>query len=301
MTANVRNTKTDLITIGVEIKGKVISDEYQILSIRVDHFINKIAKATIVIKDGDPSKGDFEASDSDYFVPGNEIEIKAGYHSKNKTIFKGIISVQSIRSGSSGKSVLKVECCDKSIKMTIHRKEAIFSKMTDNQAINKLIHENGLQGVVESTSVKYGELVQYSTSDWDFMLSRAEVNGMIVITEGGKVTVQKPKLSEAPKLKAIYGSSIYHFNLDMDAKTQLTAVKSTAWDLGTQKALQASSTEPTVNKQGNITGKKLAEIFSTKPQDNHSTVPLGQKNLKSWSDAFLLKSRMAKIRGKYLH
>ena len=41
--------------------------------------------------DGEASKQTFEASDTDYFVPGKEIEIKLGYRGETETVFKGII------------------------------------------------------------------------------------------------------------------------------------------------------------------------------------------------------------------
>ena len=37
------------------------------------------------------AKRPFEASDTDHFVPGKEIEIKLGYAEQTETVFKGII------------------------------------------------------------------------------------------------------------------------------------------------------------------------------------------------------------------
>ena len=50
-----------------------------------------IPAASIQLRDGEASKQTFEASDTDYFVPGKEIEIKLGYRGETETVFKGII------------------------------------------------------------------------------------------------------------------------------------------------------------------------------------------------------------------
>jgi hypothetical protein len=64
-------------------------------------------------------KEDFEVSSGDLFIPGNELEIKAGYHSVESTIFKGIITKHSIQTKKDKPSFLTVELKDESVKMTI--------------------------------------------------------------------------------------------------------------------------------------------------------------------------------------
>jgi len=71
--------------------------------------------------------------------------------------------------------------------------------------------------------------VQYYCSDWDFLLSRAEANGYLVVVEDGKVTVKAPDVSSAAELKVTYGEDLYEFQGDLDAMTQLAAVKGTSW------------------------------------------------------------------------
>ena len=81
----------DLVTKKILIDGEELSSGYQVLNITVEKEINRIPWAKIAIIDGDPSAQDFELSNQELFVPGKEIEIKAGYHSDEETIFKGIV------------------------------------------------------------------------------------------------------------------------------------------------------------------------------------------------------------------
>ena len=83
----------DLVTFTISIDGNRISNAYQVVSIIVTKEVNKIPTAKITLLDGDVSKEDFELSNSADFVPGNELEIQAGYHSTESLIFKGIIII----------------------------------------------------------------------------------------------------------------------------------------------------------------------------------------------------------------
>ena len=87
----------DLITYTVLIDGEAIPGEIQVLSAIVSNEVNRIPSATIVILDGDSATQDFSKSNEDLFVPGQPIEITAGYHSDEETIFKGIIIKHSVK------------------------------------------------------------------------------------------------------------------------------------------------------------------------------------------------------------
>ena len=84
--------ETDLSTFTILSDGQEISGEVGIENIFVIKSVNKIPTAQITIVDGSIPREDFEVSSGTLFVPGNELEIKAGYHSDENTIFKGIIT-----------------------------------------------------------------------------------------------------------------------------------------------------------------------------------------------------------------
>ena len=46
----------------------------------------------------------------------------------------------------------------------------------------------------------YKELVQYYSTDWDYMMARAEVNGFLVTVDAAKVSVKAPVTSGSPVL-----------------------------------------------------------------------------------------------------
>lgn len=290
----------DSTAVGIDIliDGKVIEDHYEVTFIQVEREVNSISNAKIGIADGNLNTQKFEASESASFLPGKQIEIKAGYDSKRKTIFKGIILRHRIHSNPSARSELQVFCSDEAVKMTLGRKNRNLEKEKDSGAISKIIKENGLKAKVSDTPLEHPNIVQYYSTDWDFVLSRAEMNGMIVTTKDGEVTVEPPKVSGAPVLKLTYGLDVYSFDLEMDAQEQMTDVTCRAWDSQTLQIIEEKSQEPSVNKQGNVSGKKLSDTMNISDFQLQSTSPIPKGMLREWANAELLKARMSRIKGR---
>ncbi len=294
-----RRSQSDVITFTILLDGSEIKEEYQVTQIQVTREVNKIPHARVVLLDGRKDRESFEISESEDFVPGKEIEIKAGYFGHDEaTLFKGIIVKHGLRARSQHASQLVVTCYDKAVKMTLGRKNAYYLKQKDSDVIDKVIGAAGLAKDVAATSTEHEEIVQYYATDWDFILTRAEINGLIVLVEAGKVTVQAPEVSGTPELVVTFGDEIQDLDAEIDARSQLAAVQGIAWDMASQKVISGDSKEPTVNEQGNLTGKKLSEVVGLASFGLQTTVALPEAMLKNWANAQLLKSRLARIRGK---
>lgn len=288
--------ETNLISFDIMSAGSKIPSTYEIVSIRTEQYLNRIAFAEIVLLDGNAAKQTFDATDSNTFKPGTEIEIKLGYHSKNDSVFKGVIVKQTIKVNSDG-SRLHIICKDKALQLTINRNNNIFNDSTDSAAIESILGNTSLSSSVTATTVTQKEIVQYYTTDWDFIVNRAEINGMIVFTDSGKLTVAKPDVSTAPELQVQYGYDIIGFDGEIDATNQYSEVQGNAWDKSTQRIITASSSEPTVNTQGDISGKKLAEVLETGSSNLNTSVGLEKSEMEGWANAALLKSRLSRFRG----
>ncbi len=288
----------DLITVTVLVDGTKIPDVYQLMQVQVQRQINRIPWAKIMLLDGNPSEETFDISESDHFVPGKEVEIKAGYHSQDTSVFKGIVVKHGLKIRGDGTSVLTVLCYDKAVKMTVKRNSSYYVKKSSQSIVQDLISAAGLTADVGSTGSPHDEMIQYASSDWDFVVSRAEANGQIVVVQDGTVTVKAPDFSADCGLLIKYGESMIEAEAEMDARSQLSSVTSKAWDFSGQSVLSSDSSEPTVNAQGNLTGKQLAQAMSESGYDLFTAAPLLSAQLKSWADAQLLKSRLARIRGK---
>lgn len=289
----------DLPTFKIKLPDNELNGKYQVTGVDVTKIFNKIASAMITIIDGDPAIEDFPASNDDVFKPGTKIVIEAGYHNNNTVIFKGIIVKHSIRFKKDKASFLVVEAKDEAVKLSVGRKSAHFYNSPDSDIIEDIIGKTaGLAKDVEKTSVKHKEMVQYRSSDWDFIVSRAEMNGQLVLTDDNKVIVKKPDTSQSSVLMLEHGASLMEFEAEMDARHQVSTVKSIAWSPAEQKLIESEGTDPEVKESGNIKYSDLAKVIDLKELENMHGGFLDEEELKYWSDAQIIKNKLSKIRGR---
>ena len=296
MATSPRVGNADLVSMSILVDGKTIRDVYQVTDIQVCKEINRIPVAKVMIIDGSAVQETFEISESRDFLPGRRIEIKAGYHGKNATIFKGIIVKHGIRVKNNKSSFLVLTCNDEAVKMTIARNSAQYLDRKDSEVIQDLIRKAGLKADVASTSVKHEQQIKHYASDWDYMLTRAEVNGQIVLVDDGKIQVEAPQYRQ-PELVVRFGDTLAEIDAEIDARNQLPVVKAFAWDPAKQEVVSGDSNEPRVNRQGDITGKKLVEVLNLKSFDMQAGESISKTELDSWANAQLLRSRLSRIRG----
>jgi Rhs element Vgr protein len=284
----------DLLLITVLLKGKETSATVK--SINVTKSINKISWAEVILNDGSKAAESFENSDSGNFDPGTAIEIKAGYESSEDTIFKGIIMSLSVIVDPEDGPTISIKCKDEAVKSTLERKNAYFLKSKDSDIISKVLGDYSFTSSVDSTTVQNEEVIQYGAYDWDFVLSRAEINGLVVITDDGSFNVKKPAVSGSTVATITYGDTLIDMNLGLNSNDQVQAVNAVSWDPDTQALVKGASEEPTVNAEGNIDGKKLSAVISANAQLQTNT-PLKDNALKAWANAKLIKNRLSRFSG----
>lgn len=287
------------VAFSVSVDGKPIDRTYEVVSIDTWVSVNKVPRAQIVLFDGSAPDRDFPISATKTFVPGGKVTILAGYDEQSSEIFEGIIVKHGLEITGGAGSRLVIDLADPAIKMTLARRSAAFESITDGDLIGKLIGSSGLQKDVQATSTTYEKIIQFHATDWDMMLTRAEVNGLVATVSAGKVTVKPPDTSQGPVLCVTYGESILDFQAEMDAAAELptSAIQAHAWDLATQAVLTGQASTPTVTEAGNLSGDKLAQVFAVAAAPRQSGALLPQSALADWASAEALRSRMAKIRG----
>jgi len=104
--------------------------------------------------------------------------------------------------------------------------------------------------------------VQHHISDWDFLLLRAEANGLLVNVNDGKIKIAKPDTSASTVLDLAYGSSLLEFEAEMDARNQWKNVKASSWDYANQQLFQAEASESSsFERHGNHSGTTLSDAI----------------------------------------
>ncbi|WP_293746284.1 type VI secretion system tip protein VgrG [uncultured Paraglaciecola sp.] len=288
----------DQVKMLIYVKDSLIPDNCQVASVTTEKGVNKISCANIQILDGSASEENFKVSSSDIFLPGNAITIKAGYGVDSELIFEGVITKQALKVQPEEGPYLNIECKDQAVKMTIGRKSVSFVETTDSDVISTLIgNYSDISADVTTTTVTLPILQQYYATDWDFMLTRAEVNSLLVTTLNNKVCVFSPTADTTSVLTISYGVNMYNFDAQMNSLTQFNQVKATAWDYKTQQLVSAEATNNLAGA-GNISSDSLSQVVGLNDFQLQTSAALDSESLSNWAKGQILKSELSKITGE---
>lgn len=287
----------DLITFKILIEGEELSKLYEVKSITVSKETNKIPTAQIVLIDGDPSARDFKLSNEELLIPGKQIEITAGYHSDEETIFKGIVIKHNLRIRANT-SQLIIECKDEAVKMTVGRKSKYYYESSDSDIFEEIIGAYGLSGDIESTNYTHPELVQYNASDWDFLVSRAQANGKLCFVDDGTITIAKPDVGQSEVETVTFGGSLLDFDAEIDARHQVQKVAAYGWNHADQELVEVEGQDPSISLNGNLSVSDLNEVIGLENLELRHGGAVTDTELQDWADAKWLFQQLAKVRGR---
>jgi Rhs element Vgr protein len=123
------------------------------------------------------------------------------------------------------------------------------------------------------------------------------MNSLLVLTHNNKLVIKPPDTNSQPVKEITYGKEVIEFESETDARSQRSEVKSFSWDYKDQAVKEWEETEVPFTENGSPAGKELAEKLVKNTGLMHGGY-LKEEELKTWSSAQLLKSRMAKNIGR---
>lgn len=282
----------------IKVNGSPIKDSYPLQSVTITHELNRISYAEINLIDGTLDSADFPISESADLIPGNTIEITAGYGSDAEiSIFKGVIVKQAISINNGTVCTLIITCKHKAVTMCYNKTEAQFTNKTDSAIITNITGNYGLKATIDNTTPVPEVMFQKLATDWDFILSRADFNGFVISLFDDEIIIGKPSVDTSAVLRIAYGESMLSFNAELSAEKQPTSLQVSSWDIKQQSLLVSSADEPVLNAQGNLSAKTLSGTLNQKELKLTSNTPLTKEDLTVWGNAGLLRIRLAALRG----
>lgn len=295
----------EIASFDVKVDGTQIDTSYKLLKIQTFKEVNKLSRAVISIIGGDPKENSFDESEESIFATGSEVEISLGYEQSNTVVFKGIISKHAlqIKKGfqtAATNNLLVIECVDKAVKLTNTYTTEIYEDKLDSDIITTLIsNATGVSKNVSFTSVMNDFLPKYNCNDWDFILQRAEANGMVVLNSDNEVTVTEPKpLLTVPELTVTYGNAMIDFHAEVDATTQYSTFDISSYDPFNEEAVSSVSQEPSLIDQGDLDGVTISKDVSPTKNELSTSSILTSSEAKNIADAYLMRSRLSRLVGK---
>jgi uncharacterized protein involved in type VI secretion and phage assembly len=234
------SSSTHTVSVTLKMDGKDVSQNPGgIISLSVYRELNKVPSAKLIISDGKVEKGTFAKSGSPNFVPGKTAEVMLGYQNKTERIFKGLVVRHSISILQGRASALELVCNDAAIRMTLVRQSKYYIQKKDKEIFKEILQKYSGGGVtvgdLADTGYTHPELVQYHCTDWDFLVMRAEANGLVVLCQDGKVSIVKPEAASKADFAITWGEEIIDFEAEMDARTHFSDVETVSWDSSEQR------------------------------------------------------------------
>ncbi|OYY94808.1 MAG: type IV secretion protein Rhs [Hydrogenophilales bacterium 28-61-23] len=281
----------------VKVAGAAVPREHQLLAVNISLVVNRIASARLVYLDGSAASGDFPLGNGDLFTPGKAIEILAGAGAQQDSLFKGIIVRHRVKVRESSAPQLIIECRHAAMKMTVTRGDASYFDQSDSDVIEALLGKAGLSGDVMATALKHKQLVQFHTSDWDFLLARAHANGLLVWPDGDTLVVKKPEVGAAPRCTLKFGATLLEFDAEIDARAQFSAVRGISWDPARQSLFEVEGGAPGYTGPGNLSGDDLAAVAAAESLELRHAA-LAEAEAQAWADGEWLRARVNKVSGR---
>lgn len=281
----------------VKVDGQEVPREHQMLSVSISKVANRIASARLCFLDGTAAASDFPLSNSPLFVPGKSVEVLAGAGQSIHSLFKGIVVRHALRARDHTAPQLIIECRHPAMKLTVVRRNACFIDQSDSDIIEALLSAASVQADVEPTSLKHKQLVQFHTSDWDFLLARAEANGKLVFPKDDQLVIKTPDMSSGPVCSLQFGSTLLELDAEIDARQQYKAVQGVTWDPAQQEVLQVDGEAPAFTGPGDLSSDDLALVAAADRLElRHAAI--AEAETQSWANATWLHSRLNKVSGR---
>ena len=285
----------------------------RISSINVSYKANKIPYAVINFIDGDPSKENFILSSSQDIEPGAIVTIEMGYKGVNVKVFKGVIVKHSVKL-MANKTYTYIECKDPIFKMTVAKKNRVFgdgsAAVAEDANFTTIFTDYSLNSRLEMKGTPYiaqNSITQFYSSDWDFVLSRAEVNGKMILikkpdSDYGKISIDNPLSTGTAVSTYSFGNNLLDFDIESNATSQIKEAEVSTWKEDTQEVFKSAKATSSTFKQLEKTGIKfddLKTITSPSTLELFHGGSLVKAEIDGWSKAIIEKSAHSKVKGTF--
>jgi phage protein D len=295
--------------IHIQLNGKKMSPKYQVLSLDVCAEANRIPWAEICLLDGDTAKQKFAISESGDFDPGTKVKITLSYVESPKSqgvVFHGLVTRHAVEIDARGGQLLRVECRHPALVMTRERKSATFTNKNDVKVIKAVVGNYPGKLVVTTPGLQgaaHPELVQFFATDWDFLLSRCQANGWLVLPDGANLKVMPGPVTKSPvpagNVMDFNKDEIYSIELALDGSQQYESASARSWSIQKQEATPVKKMKGTKYSPGKLDPAAIKGLSTGSTQQLFSGTAMPPAELQAWSEASIGRSRLAFLRGRF--
>ncbi|QMU64745.1 MAG: type VI secretion system tip protein VgrG [Flavobacteriaceae bacterium] len=320
---------TPIVTIVDPNTKKEVSKPFDCIRLDIIKEVNRIPSAEIVLREAGNKDEYFPKSKEGNFKPGKYLEIQlayAGNPGRKETVFKGIVIRHRIKGSDQGTRLI-VELKDSAYKLTTVRRSTVYyadakTPVSDTDIIRQIIDEAKkkeavtnppfpIQGPAIDSAIRLYQHKEsqsrYYCTDWDFILSRTDINGLLVIVSDGYIGIKPmPDLSRAGAASTpshVFSIGIppvvLDFEMEIDMRCQYNKIESYCWDIDEQHLMRKSQAKDFSIKQAKDVNVK--EVNKSLGRDICKLLQPGvseKDELVNWANAKMAKTQMAMVRGR---
>jgi Rhs element Vgr protein len=268
-----------------------------IFSVSIEFTVASIPKAVIQIDDGSWSQRKFGLSNGSDWRIGEKLEIKIGYSQQHELVFTGIIVKHTISASEGSGSRLVVELRHKYYLSSIKKLNRIFLEKSDSDCINEILSEYSFSAQVDDLSEKHRQMIQYYSSDWDFLNLRAEANQLLVFPKNDKIIFTKNIVEQSEKLNLGFGDNIAKINLEVDNRHAFEEFSVKSWNHEDQKIVQSDSSINLSKTIGDLSAIEIAENSKHKNKDITGFGTLSESEAEALANTNFQTAELIKVRG----
>ncbi|WP_043991708.1 phage baseplate assembly protein V [Vibrio sp. AND4] len=234
---------------------------------------------------------------------GEEVKVYSGKRNP-ELIFKGIITAYGLEVAK-GDEVLNLELQHPLCRLDNTNHSQVFLDQNDSQIISKLCHNFNVGTIrylgdakKKTQQVRHEQKVQFRCSDWHFIRSCLDANGVWMIANPDNIEVITPQLkTQTPdhQLSADSGDKIYSASWAFTSMDQPDALEMSSWDIKKQKLQTQKASVP-------LLGDKALKVSAQRVLDptnwsTHYSVPKDKREIKAWADSVMAHLSLSQVQG----
>jgi uncharacterized protein involved in type VI secretion and phage assembly len=284
----------------VLVDGSALPPNFAPLSIDVTHAVNRIPTALISIQAQSAVADQAPLMAGGPFKPASEVEIKLRRADEDDvSVFKGLVTAFEVHTRE-GLPTLDVVVKDKSVKLTGARNTRIWNDIADTDAIRSIVSDASLKvDTAPDTTPQHKTLVQHDCTDWDFILTRADAQGLGVVAIDGALSLKALAVDGEPAYSFSLGlDPITDLHFELNAASQAPSLSGVAWDPKQLAATEPATADPLSLPQGEIGTATVGDDLGMGPVRLTHMVPLPADEVKAWTRGREARARLALIRGR---
>ncbi len=273
--------------------------------IETSYSMNRIPTAKITLAAPGASVWNFKkyAEEAAKCTPGTKAEIKI---KSGPVLFSGIILQQECTVDPQGGKVIILKLKHPLHGLTTVHRSQVFQESSDADTLRGIFGAQKVKlGKLEGLKVKHAQLIQFNCTDWQFVKSRLNANGVWLVPGTEQIDIIEPKLTGKADHTLLQSDTSTSNGLDkkiQEARWQFSCetqkIEIAAWDVPGQKmSSKTTANAPSLGNKG-LDPKQLKPFVDT-PSTLAYSLPLVAEEQSELGKGRLLAKHAAGIQASF--